>query len=80
MPLTAVSPGRWTTVAGEEWRNPGGGLWGGYAIGLCIRVMETEAEALGEALSLTLTYASGLPAGALDIRTREMCSISITRW
>ena len=72
MPLTAVAPGRWTTVAGPDWSNPGGGLWGGYAIGLCIRVLETEPEAVGEALSLTLVYAAGLPAGALDIRTRRL--------
>ena len=72
MPLTAVAPGRWSTVAGEEWRNPGGGLWGGYAIGLCVRVLEAEPEAVGEALSLTLTYAAGLPAGELDIRTRRL--------
>lgn len=72
MPLTAVAPGRWTTHAGEEWRNPGGGLWGGYAIGLAIRVLEAEPAAVGEALSLTLTYCSGLPAGPLDIRTRRL--------
>ena len=72
LPLTAVRPGRWATVAGTEWRNPGGGLWGGYAIGLCIRVLEAEPEAVGEALSLTLTYASSLPAGELDIRTRRL--------
>ena len=28
-PLTLVAPGRWTTLAGPEWSNPGGGLWGG---------------------------------------------------
>ena len=72
IPLTALSPGRWKTTAGEEWANPTGGLWGGYAIGLAIRVMEAEAEALGEALSLTLTYAAALPAGGLDIRTRRI--------
>jgi len=72
MPLTAVAPGHWTTVAGPEWRNPGGGLWGGYAIGLAVRVLEAEPEAVGEALSLTLTYAAGLPAGELDIRTRRL--------
>ena len=72
LPLTPVGPGRWTTHAGEEWRNPGGGLWGGYAIGLCIRVMEAEPDAVGEALSLTLTYCAGLPAGELDIRTRRL--------
>jgi acyl-coenzyme A thioesterase PaaI-like protein len=72
IPLNPVSPGRWTTVAGPEWSNPGGGLWGGYAIGLCVRVLEAEPEALGEALSLTLTYAAGLPSGDLDIRTRRI--------
>ena len=72
MPLVAVSPGRWSTVAEPEWRNPGGGLWGGYAIGLCIRVLEAEPDALGEALSLTLTYAAALPSGDLDIRTRRL--------
>lgn len=72
MPLTAAGPGRWRTLAGEEWRNPGGGLWGGYAIGLCIRVMEAEPTAVGEALSLTLTYCAALPAGPLDIRTRRL--------
>jgi acyl-CoA thioesterase len=72
IPLTPVARGRWATVAGEEWRNPGGGLWGGYAIGLCVRVMEAEPEALGEALSITLTYAAALPAGELEIRTRRL--------
>ena len=72
IPLAAVAPGRWTTLAGPEWSNPGGGLWGGYAIGLCIRVLEAEPEAVGEALSLTLTYAAGLPSGELDIRTRRL--------
>src|SRR5471032_565095 len=72
IPIVAVSPGRWTTLAGPEWGNPGGGLWGGYAIGLCIRVLEAEPEAVGEALSLTLTYAAGLPSGDLDIRTRRL--------
>jgi len=71
IPLTPIAPGRWSTVAATEWSNPGGSLWGGYAIGLCIRVMEAEPEAIGEALSLTLTYAAGLPSGALDIRTRR---------
>lgn len=70
--LAAVAPGRWTTLAGEEWRNPGGGLWGGYAIGLCLKVVEAEPEARGEALSITLTYAAALPAGELDIRTRRL--------
>ena len=72
IPLIRVAPGRWTTVAGPEWSNPGGGLWGGYAIGLCVRVLEAEPEAVGEPLSLTLTYAAGLPAGPLDIRTRRL--------
>ncbi len=72
MTLTAAGPGLWTTTAGEEWRNPGGGLWGGYAIGLAIRVLEAEPQAVGEALSLTLTYAAGLPSGPLDIKTRRL--------
>jgi hypothetical protein len=72
MPLTAAGKGRWRTVAGEEWSNPGGGLWGGYAIGLCIRVLESEPDKVGEALSLTVTYAAALPAGELDIRTRRL--------
>jgi acyl-coenzyme A thioesterase PaaI-like protein len=70
--LTHVAPGRWRTFAGPEWSNPGGGLWGGYAIGLAIRVLEAEPQALGEALSLTLTYIAAVPAGALDIRTRRI--------
>jgi len=72
IPLTSIAPGRWTTIAGPEWSNPGGGLWGGYAIGLCIRVLEAEPQAVGETLSLTLTYAAGLPAGNLDVRTRRL--------
>ena len=72
MPIDPIAPGRWRTVAEPEWRNPGGGLWGGYAIGLCVRVLEAEPEAAGEALSLTLTYAAGLPAGELDVRTRRI--------
>ena len=72
MPLTPAGPGRWTTLAGPEWRNPGGGLWGGYAIGLAIRVLEAEPGAVGEALSLTLTFAASLPSGEVDIRTRRL--------
>ncbi len=72
IPLTLAAPGRWSTVAGPQWSNPGGALWGGYAIGLCIRVLEAEPEAVGEALSLTLTYPAGLPAGDIDIRTRRL--------
>ena len=72
MTLTPAGPGRWKTVAGQAWSNPGGGLWGGYAIGLAIRTLQAEPEAAGEALSLTLTYAAGLPAGPLDIRTRRI--------
>jgi len=70
--LTATAPSRWTTFAGPEWSNPGGGLWGGYAIGLCIRVMAAEPDSVGEALSLTLTYAAALPSGTLDVRTRRI--------
>src|SRR5580693_7046490 len=69
---TPVGPGRWTIDAGEEWSNPGGGLWGGYAIGVAIRVVESERDAIGEALSLTLTYAAALPSGPLDIRSRRL--------
>src|SRR5580693_354075 len=72
IPLTRLAPGRWTTLAGPEWSNPGGGLWGGYAIGLAVRVLEAEPEAVGEALSLTLTYIAAVPAGPLDIRTRRL--------
>ncbi|MFN3522564.1 MAG: thioesterase family protein [Phenylobacterium sp.] len=70
--LRSAGPGRWTTHAAREWRNPGGGLWGGYALGLCVRALEAEPEAGGEALSMTLTYAAGLPAGDLDVRTRRL--------
>jgi acyl-coenzyme A thioesterase PaaI-like protein len=72
MPLTLAEPGRWITHAGPEWSNPGGGLWGGYAIGLAVRVLEAEPEARGEALSLTLAYAAAIPAGDLDVRTRRI--------
>ncbi|MCX7585504.1 thioesterase family protein [Phenylobacterium sp. 58.2.17] len=70
--LRPAAPGRWTTFAAPEWRNPGGGLWGGYALGLCVRVLEAEPEASGEVLSMTLTYAAGLPSGELDVRTRRL--------
>lgn len=70
--LRAAAPGRWTTFAAPEWRNPGGGLWGGYALGLCVRALEAEPEASGEVLSMTLTYAAGLPSGELDVRTRRL--------
>lgn len=70
--LAPVAPGRWTTLAGPEWGNPGGGLWGGYAVGLCIRVLESEPEAIGEALSLTVTFAAALGEGELDVRTRRL--------
>ena len=70
--LQSVAPGRWTTFAAPEWTNPGGGLWGGYALGLCVRALEAEPEATGEVLSMTLTYAAGLPSGELDVRTRRL--------
>jgi acyl-coenzyme A thioesterase PaaI-like protein len=70
--IASVAPGRWSTVAGEEWSNPGGGLWGGYAIGLAIRAVESERDVVGEALSLTVTYAAALPSGALEVRTRRL--------
>jgi len=72
IPLDAKAPNRWRTVAGEAWSNPGGGLWGGYAIGLAIKVLQLEPEARGEAVSLTLTYASALPHGMVDVRTRRI--------
>jgi hypothetical protein len=72
IPLTPRAEGRWTTVAGPEWSNPGGGLWGVYAIGLCIRAVESEPQAVGETLSLTLTYAAALPSGELEVRTRRL--------
>jgi hypothetical protein len=72
IPVTPVGPGQWTTTAGPEWINPAGRLWGGFVIGLCVRVLEAEPEAVGEALSLTLTFIAGLPTGALDIRTRRL--------
>jgi acyl-coenzyme A thioesterase PaaI-like protein len=72
MPLVTAGPGRWTTTAGAEWRNPGGALWGGYPIGLAVRVMQAEREAKGEPLSMTLTYVAALPAGELEIRTRRL--------
>lgn len=72
MTLIPAGPGRWRTDAAAAWRNPGGGLWGGYAIGMAVRVLEAEPEAVGEALSITLTYASALPSGPLDIRTRRL--------
>ncbi|WP_334163922.1 thioesterase family protein [Phenylobacterium sp.] len=71
-PLTAAGPGRWTTHAGLEWRNPNGPLWGGYPIGLCLRVMAAEPEATGEPLSITLTYVAALVAGEIEIRTRRL--------
>lgn len=72
MPLTAEGPGRWITTAGPEWENPGGGLWGGYPIGLAVRVLEAEADAVGEPVCLTLTYVDRLPVGELSVRTRRM--------
>lgn len=68
--LSSETPGRWRTVAGPEWCNPRGGLWGGYAIGLFLKLLESEPEARGEALSVTMTYAAPLEHGDLDIRTR----------
>jgi hypothetical protein len=53
MILERLGPGRWRVPAGEEWRNPSGGLWGGYAIGLATRIIEAEPERVGEVLSLT---------------------------
>jgi acyl-coenzyme A thioesterase PaaI-like protein len=71
-PLTAVGPGRWTTLAGPEWKNPNGPLWGGYPIGLCLTVMAAEPEARGEPLSITLTYVAALIEGEIEVRTRRL--------
>ena len=68
--VSMVAPGRWSTQVGSEWCNPRGGLWGGYAIGLFMRVLEAEPSATGEPLSITLTYAAQVAEGELDIRTR----------
>lgn len=70
--LSPVGPGRWTAVASPDWLNPERGVWGGYAIGLCIRIVEAERDAFGEPLSLTLTYAAPLPGGRLDVTTRRL--------
>lgn len=72
MSFDRVAPGHWITSAGPEWGNPGGGLWGGYAIGVCMRVLENESEARGEALSLNLTYAAALWSGEIDVRTKRL--------
>jgi len=72
MRLQRLGHGRWRVPAGEEWCNPSGGLWGGYAIGLCTGAIQAEPERVGEVLSLTLTYAAALPAGKLDVRTRRI--------
>ncbi|MEW5687319.1 MAG: thioesterase family protein [Pseudomonadota bacterium] len=71
-PLTAVGPGRWTLRAGPEWKNPNGPLWGGFPIGLSMSVLAAEPEALGEPLSITLTYVAALTEGEIDIRTRRL--------
>lgn len=72
MPFDRVAAGHWTTTAGPEWSNPGGELWGGYAIGACVRVLENEPEARGEALSLNLTYTAALSSGEVDVRTKRL--------
>jgi acyl-CoA thioesterase len=71
-PLTAIAPGCWTTQAGADWKNPNGPLWGGYAIGLCLTVIAAEPDVVGEALSITLTYAAALREGQIDVRTRRL--------
>ncbi|MFO1013122.1 MAG: thioesterase family protein [Caulobacteraceae bacterium] len=70
MTFEPLGPGRWRLNADPKWCNPGGGLWGGYDIGVAIGVLKEEPTAAGEALSLTLTYAYALPPGDLVIRTR----------
>lgn len=72
MPFDRVAAGHWTTIAGTEWSNPGGELWGGYAIGACVRVLEHEPEARGEVLSLNLTYVAALTSGEIDVHTKQL--------
>lgn len=71
-PLTAAGQGRWTLQAGPEWKNPNGPLWGGFPIGLSLSVLAAEPEAVGEPLSITLTYVAALTEGEIDIRTRRL--------
>lgn len=71
-PLRAEGQGRWRTVAGPDWKNPNGPLWGGYPIGLALTVVGREAEAVGEPLSITLTYVAALVEGEIEIRTRRL--------
>lgn len=70
--LTPAGAGRWSTQAGPEWKNPNGPLWGGYPVGLCMAVLQAEPDAVGEPLSITLTYVAALTEGAIDIRTRRL--------
>lgn len=70
--LTPAGAGRWRTVASPAWVNPRRGVWGGFAVGLCIRVVEAEPQSVGEPLSLALTFVSALPAGQLDVTTRRL--------
>jgi acyl-CoA thioesterase len=68
--LTPVAPGRWSAVASPAWVNPRRGLWGGFAIGLCVHVLKAEPQATGDPLSLALSFVSALPEGRLDVSTR----------
>jgi acyl-CoA thioesterase len=70
--LAPVGPRRWTAIASPTWLNPRRGVWGGFGIGLCVRVIEAEPEARGEVLSLALTYVSPLPPGPLEVSTRRL--------
>jgi hypothetical protein len=69
LPLSPVAPGRWTTHAGPEWSNPGGGLWGGYAIGLCVRVLEAEP-------SVGVWEVELLPAGSEQVGVHAIVTMA----
>ena len=59
MPLSPVKPGRWTTIAGPQWCNPGGALWGGYAIGLAMETMLSGEQADPDAVIALLRRMRG---------------------
>ncbi len=68
--LAALAPGRWATTASAVWANPNGALWGGYPIGLILEVVRREPDAVGDPLSLTVTYIAALSEGEVEVRTR----------
>jgi hypothetical protein len=70
--IAPAGPRLWRTTTGDTFSNPNGGVWGGYAIGLCLRVLEVVPDVRGEPLSLTVTFAAPLPAGGVTLRTRRI--------